>query len=164
MVQFQTEFTVDGESCRVPAVPPISVSIVSSAVMRAAACSVRSRISVLQRTPIQRIPITLYYFSTVDHFGEALRLFFQTVLNPYLETDRIESERPVIQAELNQYMDDPDTRAYMKTVEALYEHHPVRADIGGTIESVATITDDTSQTGLAILSACDADADDCRRS
>lgn len=85
---------------------------------------------------------TLYYFSTVDHFSDALHLFFKTVLHPYLEMDRIATERPVIQAELNQYMDDPDTRAYMKTVEALYEHHPIRDDIGGTIDSVAAITDE----------------------
>ncbi|MDD3866236.1 MAG: pitrilysin family protein [Eubacteriales bacterium] len=137
-----TEFTVDGESRRVPA--GTAHFLEHCVFSRDASGGLLGALSDFgaSANAYTTHTHTLYYFSTVDHFGEALRLFFQTVLNPYLETDRIESERPVIQAELNQYMDDPDTRAYMKTVEALYEHHPVRADIGGTIESVATITDD----------------------
>ncbi len=84
---------------------------------------------------------TLYYFTAVDHFADALDLYLDALLNPYLEQDRVESERPVIQAELSQYRDDPDTRLYNTITENLYLNHPVREDIGGTAESVSKICD-----------------------
>jgi predicted Zn-dependent peptidase len=83
---------------------------------------------------------TLYYFSAVRHFDQALGLYLDSILNPYLETDRVEAERPVILAELDQYRDDPETRCYNSLIENLYENHPVRLDIGGTVESVQAIT------------------------
>ena len=85
---------------------------------------------------------TLYYFTAVDHFMESLDLYLNAVMNPYLESDRVEAEKPVILAELDQYQDDPDTRAYQALVESLYETHPVRNDIGGDAESVGLITSD----------------------
>ncbi len=85
---------------------------------------------------------TLYYFTAVDHFTESLDLYLNAVMNPYLENDRVEAEKPVILAELDQYQDDPDTRAYQALVESLYEMHPVRNDIGGSAESVKRITGD----------------------
>jgi predicted Zn-dependent peptidase len=67
---------------------------------------------------------TMYYFSTVHHFDEALELYLDAILQPYLGEDRIEAERPVILSELDQYMDDPDTRCYMQLMENLYANHP----------------------------------------
>jgi predicted Zn-dependent peptidase len=83
---------------------------------------------------------TLYYFSTVHHFDQALQLYLDAVLNPYLEPDRVESECPVILAELDLNQDDPDTRCAMQMLDNLYASHPVRQDIGGTAASVQTIT------------------------
>lgn len=82
---------------------------------------------------------TLYYFSSVADFGTGLELYLDSVLNPYLEEDRVEAERPVILAELDQYLDDPDTVCYVQLLNHLYAKHPVRQDIGGTAESVRTI-------------------------
>ncbi|NLK88521.1 MAG: insulinase family protein [Clostridiaceae bacterium] len=84
---------------------------------------------------------TLYYFATVHHFEQPLALYLQAVFTPYLEQDRIEAERPVILAELDQYQDDPDSRCYNDLLSALYSCHPAREDIGGTPESVRQITD-----------------------
>lgn len=84
---------------------------------------------------------TMYYFSTVHQFEKALDFYLDAILTPYLEIDRVEAERPVILAELDQYRDDPDTRCYMNLIENLYLNHPVRQDIGGTAESVNLITD-----------------------
>jgi predicted Zn-dependent peptidase len=85
---------------------------------------------------------TLYYFSTVFHFRESLDLYLDAVLNPYLEPDRVEVERPVILAELDQYLDDPDTVCYVQLLNRLYHNHPVRQDIGGQPESVRSVTSD----------------------
>lgn len=83
---------------------------------------------------------TMYYFSSVFHFETALDLYLDAVLSPYLESDRVEAERPVILAELDQYLDDPDTVCYVQMLDRLYKSHPVRQDIGGTAESVQLIT------------------------
>ncbi len=83
---------------------------------------------------------TLYYFSSVASFDIGLSQYLDAVLNPYLEADRIEAERPVILAELDQYLDDPDTVCYVQLLNHLYENHPVRQDIGGTADTVKQIT------------------------
>ena len=83
---------------------------------------------------------TMYYFSAVHHFERALKIYLSSVLMPYLEADRVEAERPVILAELGQYFDDPDNRCYMQLIENIYKNHPVRTDIGGTIDSVKKIS------------------------
>lgn len=82
---------------------------------------------------------TMYYFSAVHNFEDALKLYLEAVLDPYLEDDRVDAERPVILAELSQYLDDPDNRCYMQLLENLYVGHPVRQDIGGTLDSVRKI-------------------------
>lgn len=84
---------------------------------------------------------TLYYFTTVYHFEQALELYLQAIFTPYLERDRVEAERPVVLAEIDQYQDDPDSRCYNNLLSALYSCHPVREDVGGTPESVSQITD-----------------------
>jgi len=83
---------------------------------------------------------TMYYFSSVFHFEAALDLYLDAVLSPYLGPDRVEAERPVILAELDQYLDDPDTVCYVQLLNHLYINHPVRQDIGGTAASVKSIT------------------------
>lgn len=98
---------------------------------------------------------TLYYFSAVSYFEQALDLYLDAILNPYLETDRVEAERPVILAELDQYHDDPETRCYNSLIENLYENHPVRLDIGGTAESVRAIgSDDLKQVWRHFYKPC----------
>jgi len=83
---------------------------------------------------------TLYYFSSSDHFEDAFRLWLTALLQPRLDEDRVAAEKPIIQAELSQYQDDPDARCSQILMEGLYQSHPVRTDIGGTASSVASIT------------------------
>lgn len=42
--------------------------------------------------------------------------------------------------------DDPEWRVYMALVESLYEHHPVRTSVAGTVESISHITHETLYT------------------
>lgn len=85
---------------------------------------------------------TMYYFTTVDHFAEAFDLYFNAVVHPYLEQDRLEAERSIILQELDMYQDDPENQCFANMIESLYSVHPVRIDIGGTRESVMQITPD----------------------
>lgn len=82
---------------------------------------------------------TLYYFSAVRGFGEALSCYLDAIRTADLSKQRIASELPVILAELDQYHDDPEARSYLNLIQSLYTRHPVRHDIGGTKESVSRI-------------------------
>lgn len=94
---------------------------------------------------------TMYYFAAVHHFAEGLETYLDAILNPRLDQERINAERPIILAELDQYHDDPDSRSYMVLVESLYHNHPVRLDIGGTPESVAAITPEDLQQAWSLF-------------
>ena len=41
------------------------------------------------------------------------------------------------------YDDSPDWRVLFNMLESLYQNHPVKIDIAGTVESIAEITADT---------------------
>lgn len=83
---------------------------------------------------------TMYYFTCVENFFKSLNLYFECVVNPYLEEDRVESERNVIIQELEMYEDDPDNKVYRDLLQSVYFNHPIKDDIGGTKESVNEIT------------------------
>ncbi len=82
---------------------------------------------------------TLYFFKTVDNFCEAFFIWLKSILEPQLDEERVEAERPIIQAELAGYLDDPAARLNQLLLETMYQTHPVRQDIGGTCSSVAQI-------------------------
>lgn len=83
---------------------------------------------------------TLYYFTAVDRFADALEIYLKAILDPYLEPDRVEAEKPIIMAEIDQYLDDPDMRAMVNLLQNMYKQHPVRCDIAGTASSVDEIS------------------------
>ncbi|MGI6546537.1 MAG: EF-P 5-aminopentanol modification-associated protein YfmH [Fastidiosipilaceae bacterium] len=89
---------------------------------------------------------TLYYFSTVDHFSEALQLYLRAISNPPLNDERVEAERDIIAAELNMYRDDPDNVAFNRLMGNLFLEHGAREDIGGTVDSIRSITSDHLRT------------------
>lgn len=88
---------------------------------------------------------TMYYLTSVDHFGEAMRLYFTSLLEPCLDEKRVEAEREIIQAEINMYCDDPDVVAYDRLMKNMFVRHGVREDIAGTAESISQITADHLQ-------------------
>lgn len=82
---------------------------------------------------------TTYLFSTTDHFRACLELLLGLVEQPALAEAGVERERSIIEQELLMYEDMPEVRVGRNLREALYHHHPVRYDIGGTVESVRQI-------------------------
>ena len=89
---------------------------------------------------------TVYFFSTVDRFEDALILYFDALVNPLLDEERVEAEREIILAELMMYDDDPDSVAWRNVLAQLYAEHGLRHDVAGTAESVSEITADTLNT------------------
>lgn len=84
--------------------------------------------------------MTAYHFSCTDQFEEALGELVRLVFRPEFRDDWVEREKSIIEKELRMYLDMPEMRAYQNLVRSLYRGHPVRIDIGGTIESIRRIT------------------------
>ena len=134
-----TEFTLDGEECRVPAgiahylehkmfdLPGRDVS----AEFAARGASVNAFTS---------YDVTAYYFSCTEHFEENLKLLLEFVSTPYFTDESVEKERGIIDQEIGMNADNPDSQIFEKLMPALFENHPVRVPILGTCETIREIT------------------------
>ena len=87
--------------------------------------------------------MTAYYFDSSEHFEENLRILLSFVSVPYFTEESVEKERGIIGQEIRMVEDSPDWRVYMELVQALYDHHPMRVPIAGTVESISRITAQT---------------------
>lgn len=85
---------------------------------------------------------TCYYFSCTEQFEPALRLLLDLVFAPYFDESYVAKEKLIIEQELRMYEDQPDHKIYKNLLEILYREHPVRIDIGGTVENIQTISPD----------------------
>ncbi len=85
---------------------------------------------------------TSYLFSTTERFEEALELLLHFVQQPYFTKENVQKEQGIIAEELRMYLDDPRSVVFQNLLAALYQHHPVRVEIGGTLESIQQIGPD----------------------
>lgn len=83
---------------------------------------------------------TSYLFTTTENWKGCLTLLMEFVNRPFLTKENVEKEKGIIVQELQMYADHPDHRIHTLLLENLYHEHPVRLDIGGTVESVQSIT------------------------
>lgn len=87
--------------------------------------------------------MTAYHFECTSKFEENLRILLGFVSEPYFTEESVRKEQGIIGQEIRMYEDSPDWRAYENLFTCLYENHPVRINIAGTVESIAQITDKT---------------------
>ena len=87
--------------------------------------------------------ITGYYFESTEKFEENLRILLSFVSIPYFTKESVEKEQGIIGQEIRMIEDNPDWRVYMALVESLYQNHPVRTSVAGTVESISHITHET---------------------
>ncbi|WP_019242238.1 MULTISPECIES: EF-P 5-aminopentanol modification-associated protein YfmH [Bacillus] len=85
---------------------------------------------------------TAYLFSSTSRFEENLTTLINFVQEPYFTEKSVEKEKGIIGQEINMYDDNPDWRLYFGTIANMYENHPVKIDIAGTVESIDQITKD----------------------
>ncbi|TSB46465.1 EF-P 5-aminopentanol modification-associated protein YfmH [Alkalicoccobacillus porphyridii] len=85
---------------------------------------------------------TAYLFSSTANVAKNLDTLVNFVQHPYFTPDSVEKEKGIINQEITMYDDNPDWRLYFGTIENMFEHHPVKIDIAGTIESISHITDE----------------------
>ena len=82
---------------------------------------------------------TSYLFSTTDNFAECLELLLHFVQEPYFTEESVKKEQGIIAEELRMYLDDPRSVVFQNVLSGLYKVHPVRQEIGGTLESIREI-------------------------
>ena len=85
---------------------------------------------------------TAYLFSSTSDVEKNLETLMDFVQEPYFSEKTVEKEKGIIGQEITMYDDNPDWRLYFGLIQNLYQNHPVKIDIAGTIESISHITKD----------------------
>lgn len=85
---------------------------------------------------------TTYLFSTTAYVEECLQILLDFVQRPYFTEANVEKEKGIIEQEIRMYLDMPGDRIHANLMKALYQRHPARLRIAGTVESIRTITPD----------------------
>lgn len=83
---------------------------------------------------------TAYYFTTSGDVIKPLQLLLDFVQDLSINKESVEKEKGIIIQELNMYKQMSDQRLLMETFSSLYQHHPLKYDIGGDAESVSSTT------------------------
>ena len=83
---------------------------------------------------------TSYLFTATEHVMEALDHLFKMIDTTYFTTENVDNEKSIIAEELKMYLDDPNVVLQNRLMENLYHFHPIRYDIGGTLESIMEMT------------------------
>lgn len=85
---------------------------------------------------------TAYHFTSTGNFYECLDVLLNFVGTPYFTDQTVEKEKGIITQEIVMYQDDPSWRVFFNLLKGLYQNHPVKNDIAGTVESIQNITKD----------------------
>src|SRR3954453_11844038 len=85
---------------------------------------------------------TAYLFSSTSNVELNLDTLMDFVQEPYFSEKTVEKEKGIIGQEITMYDDNPDWRLYFGLIQNLYQNHPVKIDIAGTIESISHINKD----------------------
>lgn len=87
--------------------------------------------------------ITGYYFESTEKFEENLRILLSFVSIPWFTQESVDKEQGIIGQEIGMIEDDPDWKVFMNLMAGLYQKHPVRVSVAGSVESISHITADT---------------------
>lgn len=82
---------------------------------------------------------TAYLFSATDNFYESLELLIHFVQNPYFTDANVEKEKGIIEQEIRMYEDSPQWKVYFNCLNGMYNQHPIKIDIAGTVDSIKEI-------------------------
>ncbi len=88
---------------------------------------------------------TVYYFSCRERFTENLKLLLDFIQHPFFTEQDTEQEKSIIASEITMYDDDASWAVYYQMLEGMYERHPVKNQIAGTVETIREITAEVLQ-------------------
>ncbi len=83
---------------------------------------------------------TAYLFSATENILPSLEILLDFVQHPYFTPETVQKEQGIIGQEIRMCEDDPDRCVLFNLLQGMYQNHPVRVDIAGTVESIADIT------------------------
>lgn len=86
--------------------------------------------------------MTAYIFSATSNLYENLAVLLDYVQRPHFTVESVEKEQGIIGQEIKMYDDNPSWRVFFNLLGCLYNNHPVKIDIPGTVESIAKINSD----------------------
>lgn len=87
--------------------------------------------------------ITGYYFESTEKFEENLRILLSFVSIPWFTPESVNKEQGIIAQEIRMVEDNPDWQVFMNLMAGLYQNHPARISVAGTVESISHITAQT---------------------
>ena len=87
--------------------------------------------------------MTCYYFQCTEGFEENLRMLLHFVSTPYFTDETVQKEQGIIAQEIRMGEDNPGLAVYYNLLRLLYDHHPIRDRVAGTVESIAEISAET---------------------
>ncbi len=82
---------------------------------------------------------TAYLFSCTENFKESLEILLDFVTKPYFTDETVKKEQGIIAQEIRMGEDNPSRALFFNLMDALYENHPVKISIAGTVSSIAKI-------------------------
>lgn len=88
---------------------------------------------------------TTYIASTSSEPEPVVELLLDFVQRPYFTPPLVEKEQGIIAQEIRMYDDDPDWRLFFGVLGEMFERHPVRDEIAGSVESIRAIDADVLQ-------------------
>lgn len=86
--------------------------------------------------------MTAYLFSATSHFEENLETLLDYVQSPYYTDETVSKEQGIIGQEIRMYDDNAGWKLFFNLINCLYNEHPVKKEIAGTVESIREITAD----------------------
>ena len=87
--------------------------------------------------------LTGYYFESTEKFEENLRILLSFVCVPWFTKESLDKEQGIIGQEIGMIEDNPDWKVFMNLMAALYQSHPIRVSVAGSVESISHITAET---------------------
>lgn len=83
---------------------------------------------------------TCFLFSCASNFADNLHILMDFVQHPYFTEQTVQKEQGIIGQEIRMYQDEPGWQVLFNLLKCLYQKHPVKIDIAGTVESISHIT------------------------
>ncbi|MBQ7896009.1 MAG: insulinase family protein [Oscillospiraceae bacterium] len=87
--------------------------------------------------------MTCYYFHYTHSFEDNLRLLLRFVSTPYFTDETVDKEQGIIAQEIRMGEDNPGMVLYYNLLGQLYENHPLKDRVAGTVESISHISAQT---------------------
>ncbi len=86
--------------------------------------------------------ITAYLFGATSNIEENIKTLMDYVQSPYFTEESVQKEQGIIGQEIKMYDDSGSWKLFFNFINCLYQNHPIKKEIAGTVESISHINAD----------------------